>query len=127
MKTYSFEKLDCWQKAREMSLHIYKMTLNFPSDEKFGMVSQIRRCTNSISANIAEGTSRQTSKDQSHFSTIAYSSTLELLNHIILARDLDFISEETYVFTRENIEALTSLIAGLRKSQQANQVLNTKP
>ncbi len=117
MKTYSFEKLDCWQNARELSRFIYIATKNFPPDEKFGFTSQIRRCTTSIAANIAEGSSRSTPKDQAYFSTVAYSSTIELLNHLIIANDLLFISKEDYEMARQKIEIITSQIAALRKSQ----------
>lgn len=94
MKIYSFEKLECWQHARQLAVWIYTVTKDFPGDEKFGMVSQMRRAVISIASNIAEGTSRKTSKDQSHFSTISYSSTIELLNDLIIANDLTYITSE---------------------------------
>ncbi len=118
MKVYSFEKLECWQHARKLAVWTYKMTKNFPAEEKFGMVSQMRRAAISVASNIAEGTSRKTAKDQSNFSTIAYSSTIELLNDLIIANDLEYLSNENYKEGREMIEKQTLLIAGLRKSQQ---------
>ena len=84
MYVFSFEKLKVWQEAIDFSVEIYNLTKSFPSDEKFGVTSQLKRASNSISANIAEGTSRITNKDKAHFSTIAFSSTMEVLNHIIL-------------------------------------------
>ena len=119
MKVYSFEKLDCWQYARKLAVWTYINTRNFPAEEKFGLVSQMRRAAISIASNIAEGTSRITNKDQSHFSTIAYSSTIELLNDLIISNDLMFLSDEQYKEGRELIEKQTLLIAGLRKTQQA--------
>ena len=77
----------------------------------------MRRAAISIASNIAEGTSRKTAKDQSHFSTISYSSTIELLNDLIIANDLNFLGDEEYLQGREKIEKQTLLIAGLRKSQ----------
>jgi len=118
MKTYSFEKLECWQQARQLAVWTYLATKNFPADEKFGMISQMRRAAISIASNIAEGTSRKTAKDQSHFSTVSYSSTIELLNDLIIAKDLNFISTEMYEQGRIMIERQTFLIASLRKSQQ---------
>ena len=118
MKVYSFEKLDCWQQARQLALWVYHATVSFPPEEKFGMVSQMRRASISIASNIAEGTSRKTAKDQSHFSTISYCSTIELLNDLIIANDLKFLTDEKYTEGREKIEKQTLLIAGLRKSQQ---------
>ena len=79
MKIYSFEKLEAWQHARRLSVRVYKITAKFPAEEKFGLISQIRRAAPGVASNIAEGTSRITSKDQSHFSTMAFSITIELL------------------------------------------------
>lgn len=118
MKVYSFEKLECWQYARKLAVWTYLNTKNFPAKEKFGLVSQMRRAAISIASNIVEGTSRITKKDQSHFSTIAYSSTIELLNDFIISNDLMFLSDEQYKEGRELIEKQTLLIAGLRKTQQ---------
>lgn len=118
MKTYSFEKLECWQNARQLAVWTYLLPKAFPEQEKFGLVSQMRRAAISVASNIAEGASRMTSKDQAHFSTIAYSSTIELLNHLIISIDLSLLSQEQYEQGREIIEKQTLLISGLRKSQQ---------
>lgn len=118
MTAYSFEKLECWQHARQLAVWTYVVTKEFPSEEKFGLVSQMRRAAISIASNIAEGTSRKTSKDQAHFSTIAYSSTIELLNDLIITQDLNLLSIDLYEQGRALIEKQTLMIAGLRKSQQ---------
>jgi len=97
MYIFSFEKLKVWQDAIQLSKEVYKITSTFPNDEKFGLVSQMRRATNSIAANLAEGTSRNTNKDKAHFTTIAYSTTMEVLNHVILSKELEFITEENYL------------------------------
>ena len=118
MTAYSFEKLECWQHARQLAVWTYVVTKEFPSEEKFGLVSQMRRAAISIASNIAEGTSSKTSKDQAHFSTIAYSSTIELLNDLIITQDLNLLSIDLYEQGRALIEKQTLMIAGLRKSQQ---------
>jgi len=97
MYIFSFEKLKVWQDAIQLSKEVYKITSTFSNDEKFGLVSQMRRATNSIAANLAEGTSRNTNKDKAHFTTIAYSTTMEVLNHIILSKELEFITEKNYL------------------------------
>lgn len=74
----------------------------------------MRRCSISISSNIAEGTARQTNKDKAHFMTIAYGSTLELLNQTIISKELGFISEEKYKIIRFEIESIANKINGLR-------------
>ena len=77
----------------------------------------MRRAAVSIASNLAEGTSRKTTKDQSHFSTISYSSTIELLNGLIISKDLTYLPEEQYLEGRGLIEYQTLLIANLRKTQ----------
>jgi len=118
MKVYSFEKLECWQHARRLAVLIYQNTKTFPAEERFGIISQMRRAAISIASNIAEGTSRKTNKDQSHFSTVAYSSTVELLNDLIISNDLKFLPDDKYKEGRNLIEKQTFLIANLRKSQE---------
>ncbi len=82
MYVFSFEKLEVWKESILLVKVIYKLTDNFPSTEKFGLISQLRRASISISSNLAEGTLRNTNKDKTHFSTIAYSSTMEdLINY----------------------------------------------
>ena len=68
---YSFEKLNVWLEARNLVRWIYKMTDTFPSDERFGLVMQLRRAAISVVSNLAEGSARKSPKDQAHFSQIA--------------------------------------------------------
>ncbi len=117
MKIFSFEKLNVWQKARKLSVIIYKETKLFPEDERFGLISQMRRCTISISSNIAEGTGRQSAKDKARFTEIAYGSALELLNQVILSNDLGFLSDENYNLIRSDISEVTAMLDALYKSQ----------
>jgi len=117
MHSYSFEKLDVWHNAREMTVLIYKITNRFPDTEKYGLVSQIRRASVSIAANIAEGSARTSSKDQAHFTQIAYSSMIEVLNHFFIALDLKYIDNEEFIFIRERIEKISNQLNALRKSQ----------
>ena len=103
MKTYSFEKLIAWQKARILTGMIYKITSGFPREEIFGMSSQMRRCSISIASNLAEGSGRNSFKDKARFSEIAYGSSLELLNQIILSKDFEYIDENEYIQIREKL------------------------
>lgn len=118
MYTYSFEKLSVWQNARNLTKELYIITSGFPSEEKYGLVSQMRRATISISSNIAEGASRKTKKDQAYFYTTAFSSLVELLNQLILSVDLGFLHEEKYLVIRENIELISNQLNKLRLSTQ---------
>jgi four helix bundle protein len=127
MKIYSFEKLECWQQARRLAVWTYQSTKDFPADERFGLISQMRRASISIASNIAEGSARKTSKDQAHFSTVAYSSTIELLNDLIISSDLGYLTPDFYLEGREMIEKQTLLIPTLRNAQEkaASKPLNS--
>lgn len=114
---FSFEKLEVWKDAIQLSKKIYVVTESFPNEEKFGLTNQLRRATNSISANLAEGTSRKTNKDKGHFTTIAYSSTMEVLNHLIFSKELNYISIENYETLRADIYKVSNKLNALRKSQ----------
>lgn len=116
MYTYSFEKLNVWQQARLLAKEIYILPSSFPNEEKFGLVSQMRRAIISVSSNIAEGSSRKSDKDQAHFYTTAFSSLVELLNQLILSFDLGFISEEKYFELRASVELISNQLNKLRKS-----------
>jgi len=122
MRTFSFEKLIVWQKSRTLAVFIYKITKNFPTDERFGLISQMRRCSVSIASNIAEGTGRHSNADKARFTEIAYSSALELLNQTIISNDLDYLSNENHLTVRASVSEITAMLDGLRKSQ-----LNAKP
>ena len=92
---YSFEKLRVRQAARGLSKKIYLATADFPQRERYGLTSQCNRAAVSVAANLAEGTSRQSRKDQAHFSEIAYGSLTELACLLILAKDVGVLSENS--------------------------------
>jgi four helix bundle protein len=117
MYLYSFEKLEVWKESIKLVKTIYVLTNNFPENEKFGLVNQLRRATVSISSNLAEGTSRSTDKDKAHYTTMAYSSTMEILNQLIISNELKFIDEKSYLETREHIYKISNMLNALRKSQ----------
>ena len=116
MYTYPFEKLEVWKLAKDLVVKVYKLTEKFPLDEKFGMVSQMRRAIISICSNLAEGSGRHTAKDQSHFYGMAYSSIMELLNQLLIAVDLGWIKKTDLASIRQDIEAISLKINALRKA-----------
>ena len=95
MTAQSFEQLQVWQKAHQYVLSIYRLTKQYPKEEVFALVNQMRRAASSITANIAEGFARTGQKDKLHFYNIAQGSLEETRNFIILSQDLDYISEES--------------------------------
>ena len=116
MDIYSFEKLEVWQKSRLLVKEICLITKKFPEDEKFGLTSQVRRAMISVSCNIAEGTSRWSDKEKVRFIEIAYGSLMEVVNYLILANDLEYISEDKILDLRSNIDIIASKLNGLKKS-----------
>jgi len=117
MRLYSFEKLNVWQRARELNKNIYYLSSQFPKEEKFGLTSQIRRASISISSNIAEGSSRKSSKKQARYTEIAYGSLLEVLSQVILANNLKYINSEITLEIRELIEKIGNKLNRLKESQ----------
>jgi four helix bundle protein len=115
---YSFEKLDVWKKSKDFAVGVYQVTSMFPKEEKFGLVSQLRRASVSVSSNIAEGSSRTSGKYQGRFYTIAYSSAIEVLNQILISKELNFLTVEVYEELRADIEHITGMINRLHHSVQ---------
>ena len=113
---YSFEKLRVWQEGKNLVIIIYDLTKKFPSTETHGFTSQMRRASLSIPSNIAEGSSRVSDKDQARFYSIAYSSLIELLNKVIIAEELDFITTNELETTRDKIEYVSNMLNSLKKS-----------
>jgi four helix bundle protein len=97
---FPFEKLRVWQDARSWVKGIYLETRTFPADEKFGMTSQLNRAAVSGAANLAEGSSRTSPKDQAHFSQLAYGSLMESACLLILAEDLGYTKNPVYPGSR---------------------------
>ncbi|TVQ94535.1 MAG: four helix bundle protein [Bacteroidetes bacterium] len=120
--SFSFEKLEAWKESRLLATKIYKITIGFPDYEKFGIVSQMRRSVISVSSNLAEGSSRNTFKEQAYFYQMAYGSLMELLSLLIISTDLGFMSENTLNEIRADLEKTSRLTGALRKSR-----INTKP
>ena len=98
--------LRVWQQSIEMVTFIYKMTKNFPKDEFFGLVSQMRRAAISIPSNIAEGYARGTDKEKLHFLRISSGSISEIETQMILSLNLEYIGQETYEKLSNQITSL---------------------
>lgn len=119
MYTYSFEKLEVWKLSKEIVKSIYALTKEFPKEEQFGLTSQLRRAIVSVSSNIAEGSSRLTAKDKAHFTMIAFSSAIEVVNQLIIAFELGFIESNEYEKIRASLSELTNKINAYHKAQLA--------
>lgn len=111
----SFEDLNAWQQCRRLYLFIYKVTKNFPEEEKFGLVSQMRRASVSAASNIAEGFGRASKIDKAHFYTMARGSITELQNQCILANDVGLISNTNLNSLKTELITAHKLVVGLIK------------
>lgn len=120
MYFFSFEKLDVWQKSRVFVSDIYLISKQFPDEEKFGLTNQVRRVAVSVSANIAEGVSRISKKDQANFSQLSFSSLMEVLSHLYIALDQGYIKQDDMASLKKQIVQLSKMLSGLRKSQTSN-------
>ena len=109
------DKLIVWQKAHELVLNIYKITKDFPKDEHFGLASQIKRAAVSVPCNIVEGKARGSNKDYKRFLLIARGSLEELKYQMLLARDLEYINNNTYENALKSAKEVGRLLNGLMK------------
>jgi four helix bundle protein len=116
MYTYSFEKLEVWQLAKKLVVKVYRTTSLFPAEEKFGLVSQLRRASVSVCSKLAEGSGRNTPTDQASFYNKAYSSLVEVLNQLLIGYELGWINQTDLNEIRTEIELISSKINSLRKS-----------
>ena len=91
---HNFEKLIFWQKSIELSKEVYIVCADLPKDEKFGLISQIKRSVISIPSNIAEGAGRNNNTEFFHFLGIANASSFELQTQLILTRELNLLDAE---------------------------------
>ena len=108
-----FRKLVVWQKAHELALLLYKVTRGFPTDERFGLTSQIRRSAASVCANLAEGCGRQTRRDFARFVYIALGSASELEYHLLMAADLGILGRDSYAPLERSVTDVKRMLAGL--------------
>lgn len=101
-KAKTFNDLIVWQKAHDLVINIYNMTKLFPTEEKFGLTSQMRRSAVSIPANVAEGFAKRGIKDKCNFYNIAQGSLEELKYYLILSKDLGYIKENDSLLFKAN-------------------------
>ncbi|MEW6407553.1 MAG: four helix bundle protein [Patescibacteria group bacterium] len=115
-KIKSFTDLNAWKEAHKLVLIIYEVTRKFPREELFGLVSQIRRTAVSITSNIAEGFSRNYSKEKIQFYFMALGSLVEVQNQLLVARDLGYIEKEKFNTVAQRTIIVSKLVNGLIKS-----------
>lgn len=116
---FPHEKLRVWQDAKELASGIYAQTRLFPRSEIHGLTSQLNRAALSVACNLAEGAARTSSKDQAHFSQLAYSSLMEIACLLDLAVDVSLMDSSSRLDLRGRILVLSNGINNLRKWQKS--------
>ena len=112
------KKLKAWQLAMDIVIDIYKITATFPTDERFGLVSQMRRSTVNIPSNVAEGAGRNTKKEFVNFLHIAQGSLSELDTQLELSKRLKFIDDATWKELDDKLQEEDRILSGLIRSQK---------
>ena len=124
-----FKDLNCWKESRELRKHISDISKTFPASEKFQLVSQIVRASRSVCANIAEGYGRYTYADTRHFFIQARGSVTETLEHLFVALDEKYITENVFTEYELQCEKVFKLINGyisyLERSQKTTTKINS--
>lgn len=112
----SFTDLDAWKEGHRLVLMIYKATALFPDTERFGLINQIQRAVVSITSNISEGFSRNSTKEKLQFFYTALGSLTEVQNQLLIARDLGYINKESFKDLASHTVIVSKLVNGLIKS-----------
>jgi four helix bundle protein len=109
-----FRNFVVWKKAHALTLNLYQITnAEFPKDERFGLVSQVRRCSASIGANLAEGCGREGNGEFHRFLQIALGSANELEYHLLLARDLNYLSNAHHASIEAELTEVKKMLVAL--------------
>lgn len=112
----NYKDLQVWQKSYRQCLDVYKVTRNFPKEEKYGLGSQMRRASISVPSNIAEGYGRKTTPEYIHSLYIAYGSNCELETHFLLAKDLNFINSRDGEMLQKGVEEIERMLKAFIRS-----------
>ena len=118
MSVSSYRDLDVWKLGVQLSLAIYKLTFSFPDSERFGLVSQMRRCAVSIPSNIAEGHARLSTREFVRFISIALGSLAGLETQMHIAKELGFLRQDTAAELSQTMDRLGKQLRSLTKSLQ---------
>lgn len=110
-----FKKLRVWQESADLTRVVYRLTSRFPESELFGLASQMRRASNSVGSNLAEGCGRGSNADFARFIQMAIGSACELEHHLCLARDLQYLDPDAYADLAPRVIRLRKKLISLRR------------
>jgi four helix bundle protein len=112
---HNLKELKIWQKAIDLAVDVYKATVSYPTDERFGLTSQIRRASVSISSNIAEGAGRNSKKEFCNFLGIANGSAYELQTQLVISNKLNLLQDDLLNDLLNQIEELQKMNYAFQK------------
>jgi four helix bundle protein len=110
----NYENLEIWKEAIALATLIYRETKNFPKEELYGLISQLRRAVISISANIAEGAGRSSKQEFNHFINIALGSLNEVESLVYISKELNYLTEDNFNLLKGRIEKVGKLLGGFK-------------
>lgn len=113
---HNYKELKIWQNAIDLSEKIYQIVANFPSEEKFGLSSQLKRASVSVASNIAEGTSRSSDKEFNYFLSISLGSLFEIETQVTIAFRVGYISKNELENLYSEIKQLIKMMMAFKKS-----------
>jgi len=122
----SWKELDVWQKTHALVLGVYEVTAQFPAAERYRLTDQLCRAASSVSANIVEGQSRQTTREYLQFLYNARGSLEETRYHLLLARDLQLLDTNVYTELETGYESASKMLNGLIRALKHKEDVRTK-
>ena len=122
-----FRNLRVWQHAHRLRLDVYRLTREFPNDERFGLTAQLRRSASSIATNIAESCGYRGGRDSARFLFIANGSRAETLDHLITARDLGYIRGDIFTSCECSLNVIRRHLVGLLRTMESDQSARSRP
>jgi four helix bundle protein len=117
---HNFKNLNVWNKAVDLAVKVYETTALFPSEEKFGMTSQMRRSSVSIPSNIAEGTARNSSKAFANCLDISLGESFELETQTIIARRVGLLNQDSFDSINQGLDEIQKMLIGLKSNVESN-------
>ena len=113
---HNFKELKVWQKSVDLVVDIYKELKNYPTEERFSLCQQMRRCVSSVPSNISEGAGRNSKKEFKYFLSVAKGSLNELQTDLIVSERLNYISKTTLDLLEQQVMEIGKMISGLMKT-----------
>ncbi|MBP5688093.1 MAG: four helix bundle protein [Muribaculaceae bacterium] len=123
---FMYERLDVWKFSMDFVKEIYELLETFPSDEKYSLVSQIRRSAISVPSNIAEGSGRMSIKEKIHFIDIATGSLYEAICQLNIALQVGYVQEDNYDNIKNQATRIAMMLGGWRRSLSSRETGNKK-